>query len=358
MHALLVELFPWLVALWAVDGLVQLGRGHLLFVRGAAGGFRALEAGLHVLPLSPLAEAVAAHDLPFLDAPGRVFVFDARRRTEPALVAAVDLEPLRRDGLAPVTREGRRVRAAGRVALHAPTPEWAERLRGDLEGLAGGAAPEQGRLDVAGAAALRARAGRFAPALRAAAALLFATTFGAWPAAAYAPGATTPFGPAAVLASAGALVALVAILAFAMLRACGEPAGRSAAAALHLVVYPVAALRPLVHAPRSLFRRFDALTVAAALLPPDRFGALAARELRRARLSRAETPPELAAFWEGRARALAALLAEVGISEADALAPPTRSGGAEAWCPLCGAQFRAGYDRCADCGVATEPFGP
>jgi len=82
-----------------------------------------------------------------------------------------------------------------------------------------------------------------------------------------------------VLAAAGALVLAVAALTFAMLLACGEPAARSAAAALHLVVFPVAALRPLAHGPRSLYRRFDALTVAAALLPPDRFGALAAREL-------------------------------------------------------------------------------
>lgn len=357
MHALLVELFPWLVALWALDGLVQLGRGHLLLVRGGAGSFRVRRAGLHVVGLSPLDEAVAVHDLPFLVSPARVFLFEPGRRSDPALVADVDLEAVARTELAPVTREGRKVRAARRVALVAPTAEWATRLGDELAALAAGGDPAPDRLDVEAARALRGRQRRYLPALRAASALLFATAFAAWPAAAYAP-AAAPLSPEVVLATAGGLTLAVAALTWAMLAACGEGAGRSAAAALHLVAFPVAALRPLVHGPRSLYRRFDALAVAAALLPSDRFGELAARELRRARLSRGATQPELAAFWDRRAGALRGLLAAVGVAEADALAPPPRAPGAAAWCPLCGGQYRAGFERCEDCGVPAEPFAP
>jgi hypothetical protein len=356
MHALLVELFPWLVALWAVDGLVQLGRGHLLLVRGAWGGFRVLEAGLHLVGLAPLTEAFAAHDLPFLSSPGRVFLFDPRRRSEPAFVSALDLEALPRERLAPVEREGRKVRAAARVAVAAPTADWAERIRRDLAALACADAATPERLDVAAAQALRARQRPFLRPLRTAAALLFALTFVAWPAVAYAP-ARAPIAPEALLGAAGTLVLVIAALTFAMLVACGEPVSRSAVAALHLAAFPVAALRPLVHGPRSLYRRFDAMTAAAALLPREGFGAVAARELRRARLSRDATAPELAPFWEDRARGLARLLREVGISEAQALAPPSRTGGAAAWCPLCGGQYRTGTERCGDCGVLVEPFG-
>ena len=357
MHALLVELFPWLAALWALDALAQLGRGHLLLVRGAAGRFRVRGAGLHVVGLSPLDAAVVLHDLPFLASDRRVFLFDPRRRSDPALVADADLEAVPREALAPVEREGRKVLAGGRAALAAPTAEWAARLRDDLAALAGpgGAAPE--RIDVGAARALRDRQRRFLPAIRSAAALLFATAFVAWPAAAYAPDAA-PLSAGAVLAAAGALVASVAGLTFAMLVACGEGAARSAAAALHLLLYPIAALRPLVHAPRSLYRRFDALAVAAALLPPEGFGALAGRELRRARLSQAATAPELAGFWEERVRGVRRLLEAAGIAAGAALAPPPRAAGAAAWCPLCGAQYRAGFGRCGDCGVAAEPFAP
>lgn len=359
MHALLVDLFPWVVALWVLDGLAQLGRGHLLLVGGVLDGgrFGPRRAGLHLVGLSPLEEVVAVHDLPFLAAPAAVFLFDPRRRSEPALVAGADLRPVPLRALAPVEREGRKVRAGGRLAILAPSPEWAARLRDDLAQLAGGGGAPPDRLDVAAARALRERQRPFLAPLRVAAALLFATAFVAWPAAAYAPDAA-PLAPGAVLAVAGALVLAIAALTFAMLAACGEPRGRSAAAALHLALYPIAALRPLAHGPRSLYRRFDALATAAALLPPDRFADLAARELRRARLSRAATAPELAAAWDERARGLVRLLAAAGISEAGALAPPPRAPGAAAWCPLCGGQYRAGFERCADCGVAAEPFAP
>jgi len=394
MQALLVDLFPWVVALYLADGLAQLGRGHLLLVGAAWGRFRVRRAGLHLVALSPLDEVVAAHDLPFLVSPRRVFLFDPRRRTEPALVAEADLEPVARGELVPVEREGRKVRAGGRVAVAAPTAGWAERIRADLAALADPAAtgapadrsdpravgarpdrsdpglaaapPDSGpgpaaahpdRIDLAAARALRARQLRWVPALRAAAGLLFAGTFLTWPAAAFAPQAA-PIAPGPLLALLGALVLTVAGLTFGMLRACGEPVARALGAALHLAVYPVAALRPLAHGPRSLYRRFDAMTLAAALLPPEDLRTLAGRELRRARLSRAATPPELAAFWDERARGLVALLLAAGISEAEALAPPARAGEAAAWCPLCGAQYRAGFAACADCGVAAEPFAP
>jgi hypothetical protein len=380
MHELLVELFPWVVVLWGVDGLVQLGRGHLLLVRGGWGGFRLREAGLHLV-LSPLAEAVVAHDLPVLASRDRVFLFDPRRRSEPALVAGADLEALPRDALSRVEREGRKVRLAGRVVVAAPTAEWAERIRRDLAALAGGpaAAPDRGLFllakatheihdklevrhekeleghDLRAALALRARQRPFVGALRAAASLLFALTFVAWPLAAHAP-AAAPLAPGVVLAGVGLVVLGIAALVFAMLVGCGEPPSRSAACALHLALYPVAALRPLVHGGRSLYRRFDAMTVAAALLPRERFGVLAARELRRARLSRDATAPELAGCWDDRAGTLARLLGEIGVPEAEALAPPPRGGDAAAWCPLCRGQYRAGYERCGDCGVRVEPF--
>jgi len=363
MQALLGELFPWIVGLYVLDGLAQLGRGHLLLA-GGPGRLRMLGAGIHLVGLSPLGEAVAAHDLPFLKGRGRLFLFDPRRRTEPALVSAVDLEAVPREALGEVERVGRKLRAAGRLLLVAPTPPWAERLRADLASFSAGAEagsrPEPiAALDAALDAArrLRGRQRAFTGPMRAAAALLFVGAFVVWPVAAYAPSAfEIPAGP--LLAALGLLVLLVAALAGAMLAACGEKAARSLGGALHLALYPVAALRPLVHASRSLYRRFDAPTIVAALLPPEAFAAWAAREIRRARLSMAAAPSDLAPAWEERARDLGRLLVATGVKEEEALRPPTRAGEAAAWCPLCTSQYRPGFERCGECGVALEPFSP
>ncbi|HET8538361.1 MAG TPA: hypothetical protein VFL83_00685 [Anaeromyxobacter sp.] len=359
MQELLADLFPWVVALWIVEGLAQPGRGHLLLVAGLRGRFGVRRAGLHLLGLSPWTEAIAAHDLPFLRGGASVFFFDPRRRSEPALVAGEDLSEIPIDQAGPIGREARKVKMGEEVVVLAPTAPWAERIRADLAAAVaapGGAAPDATRLDVAAVRALRARQRPWVAALRAISGLASALALIAWPAAAWAPH-RFPVPPGVLLAALGMLVLAAAGATFGMLGACGEARGVAAATALHLVAYPIAALRPLLHASRSLYRRFDALAIAAALLPREELRVLAGRELWRARLSREATPAALGAAWDRRARDLASVLAQAGIAESEALAPEPAAGGAASFCPLCGAQYRPGFDRCKDCHVAVLPFG-
>jgi hypothetical protein len=358
MQTLLADLFPWIAAFALADGVAQLGRGHVLLATGWR-RFTVRRAGLHLLPLGPFAEAVAAHDLPFLAGASRAWFPDPRRRAELAVFEASDLEPVPLDGLE-VAREGRKVVAGARLLAVAPTPAWAERAREDLAWLAAQGASRaaawaarcEARSDLAAARALRARQRPWLAALRALAAAAFALVFLAWPLAAYAP-SLAPLPAGWLLSALGALIAGEALLVLGMLRACGESPGAASAAALHLLALPVSAVHPLLHAGRSLYRRFDAPTVAAALLEGRSFRALAARELRRARFSRAATDAELASEWSRRERRLEALIVATGGSVEDALAPAPAPGAA-GWCPLCAASFLEGPERCIDCGVPLE----
>jgi hypothetical protein len=258
MQALLADLFPWVAAFALADAVAQLGRGHLLLAAGWR-RFGALRAGLHLLPLGPFAEAIAAHDLPFLAAGGRAWLPEPGRRADLAVFEVADLEPVPLEGLFPA-REGKKVVAAGRLLVSAPSPAWAERIAGDLAWLAAQppearaaawAARCDGRADLAAARALRARQRPWLAALRAVAALAFAGTFVAWPLAAYAP-AALPLPASWLLGGLGLAVLAEAALVLGMLRACGEPRGAALRAALHLVAFPVAAVHPLLHASRSL----------------------------------------------------------------------------------------------------------
>lgn len=355
MHALLVDLYPWIVALWLVDALVESRRGHLLVVAGPRRA-RLLRAGLHLAGLSPLAEVVALHDLPWLAAPGRLHLRDPRRGGDAPLVAAVDLDAVDAAAAAGASRVGKKLALGGRTLLVAPTPEWAEVLLARLVAAGRGLGPGDVAADVAAARGRRARQRPYLAALRVLAALLAAGALGLWPLVAWLPD-RFPLPPAALLLALAALVAAVAATGAAMLRACGEGWGASLRAALHLVVYPVAALRPLGHLSQSLYRDVEPVAALVVLLPPEGLAAFAARELARARLSRAATAPELGAAWEARAASLSRALVAAGVSPAGAVAPPSPIPGAAAWCPLCRAQYREGFSTCADCGVAAEPFG-
>lgn len=356
MHELLVELYPWIVALWVLDALAEPRRGHLLVVSGP-GRPRLVRAGLHLAGLSPLAEVIALHDLPWLTAGARTFLREPGRGEDAPLVTGAALEPHDAVALAGASRVGKKLVVASRTVLVAPTPEWAESLRVRLAEGAAGRGAAQLAADVADARALRARQRPYLLALRALAPALAAGALGLWPLAAWAPDRLPVPAEALLLALAGLVLAIAATGA-AMLRACGEGWGGSVRAGLYLAVYPVAALRPLGHLSRSLYRRFAPPAALAALLPPSALADFAARELARARLSRAATPPELAPAWEARREALSAVLAAAGLSEAEVSAPPAPEEGAAGYCPLCRAQYRPGFGRCADCGVAAEPLAP
>lgn len=234
--------------------------------------------------------------------------------------------------------------AGGRRLLTAPTPEAAEELRALLAG--GGAASA----DLDAARALRRRLRPFRIALRGLALLLAAFLVAG---AAAAGGWSLPVGPLA--AACGATLLAIGVAGGAYLRSAGEGWSRSVAGGLG-VLLPWAALHPLVHLSRPLFRRFDAMTAAAALLEPEAFRELAARELVRARLSRRATPGELAGAWDERERHLARLLQATGSSPEAALAPPRGADGAAAYCPLCRTRYRPGFTICADCGAGLEPL--
>jgi hypothetical protein len=347
MHALVAELTPWLLLLWAVDALVQPRRGHRLVVDDGLRRPRLLGAGLHLAGLSPLDRVTALLDLPFLAGAGRVFLIAPGRRPELAIVDGGDLVEVPAGALSPVTRDGVQVRAGGRLAAVAPTPELAEALRARLEATARGepSAPDA-VADLAAARVIDRRTRRWRVALRALAALLALDLAVGFPVVAWAPlGAALP--AETLVAAAGALVLAIAAAGAALAAAAGEGAARSLATGAALLL-PWGAVRPLARAGRSAFRGLEPLAVLAALLPAAAFRELAGRELARIAASRERTPPAVAPAWRDRERALEALLVAVGSCRADALAPPPR---AVAWCPVCRSEYVAAAVACVDCGV-------
>lgn len=353
MHELLVDLWPWLLGFYVVDSLAQLQRGHLLLA-SAGGPFAALRSGLHLAGVSPLSEGIALFDLPCLEAETELVLFDPRSRADPAVVEELDLWSPPTGATTPLSREGRKVSRGGTLLLVAPTPEHAEVERERLSAPRPREDAPERAADLAPIHALRAAQRPWLLPLRATGGLLALAVGVGWPAVAWGP---PELGPLAgwLLAGVAGLTAIEGALVFAMWRACGERWKDAAAAALHLVAFPVAAIHPLWHASRPLYRHHAPLAVAAALLPAERFARLAGRELRRAGYSRAATRPGLAAAWDARTRLIERLLEGRPGSRAVALAPPRREGGAAAWCPLCRVQWRAG-SRCDDCGVPLEPY--
>jgi hypothetical protein len=117
-----------------------------------------------------------------------------------------------------------------------------------------------------------------------------------------------------------------------------------------------------MHAPlvitKDLYAGFDPLAVAAVLLPADAFHDLARRERHRLEVALAGAQGgDTAGYWRARLDALDRVAADAEVDVKGLAAPPARlDEDAVAYCPVCFAEYRPGFDACADCGAALRAF--
>jgi hypothetical protein len=135
---------------------------------------------------------------------------------------------------------------------------------------------------------------------------------------------------------------------------------RRPASLLPLVFSPVAATRAVATLARDLFPGFDPLLLAALLLKKGSFLERARAELHGAAHAAGRGDEGWKRHWEERRKAVLRLLERFEISEAQALAPPARRDpAAEAWCPVCGTEYRSAGgagETCDDCGLPLVGF--
>ena len=366
MVALVEDVLPWLVAFFLLDAVVQLRRGQVVFARTGLERYRLLGPGLHLAGALPFGAALIAYELPFLPTREGLWVFDPDARHAPPVILADAVSFIPWASLGTVQGEGMAVKGGSRVLFRARSPRAARALSAELAALASETegAREAGikrwleaRCDVEAAHAQWKRVRR--PAFVAAA---FGTVeslvlFGAVPALAFLPGADVlGWERMAVLLGLSHLGALCGA-AWALARS-GASAADVTSALSTLLFFPPYAARAGLHALRDALSGFEPLAVGAVVLPRADFLRLARRELVRTEESLEATRRlGLAPFWDARREALKRLLVAAGTSEREVLAPP-HAHEAAAWCPLCATEYRAGFARCSDCGVALALHPP
>lgn len=120
-----------------------------------------------------------------------------------------------------------------------------------------------------------------------------------------------------------------------------------------LLLSPIAAARAVPALGRHLFEGFDPLAVAAVLLPRERFVERVRAELHGATFAAERGDESWRRHWRERKQMLLRLLEKEGV----ALPPPVRNDPeARSWCPFCGGEFKAAEGSCEDCGLPLAGF--
>jgi hypothetical protein len=127
---------------------------------------------------------------------------------------------------------------------------------------------------------------------------------------------------------------------------------------LSAVFSPITTIHILHHLTRDLYHRFDSLTVAAELLERDDFKDQMRKELQRIHYLRARGVDEsLNQFLDLRERTLETLRNDLGIPLEEISAAPQRQDPlAVSYCPLCGIEYRSGFDTCSDCQAPLREY--
>jgi hypothetical protein len=345
---LLSEILPALIALYLVDSAMLVRARQVLFVSGWDGRFEARGPGLRLPGLLPVAEVVLGVRLPLRATADGVLVPAGRGRER--LVPFGSMRPVSADG--GVVRLGPGTELP--VSPHGLVPEVAriiESLRTTRRERRGARLRRElrRRVDRRALASARARQARLLPTLRLLSGLTFVAIFVVLPASLVPELPRRPH-PLAALGAAVLLYAATLAASARLLTECGFRGRRLLGALLPLLLFPPAA----AHAPsivvRDLYLGFEPLALARQLLPA----------LERERLERPGVrarPVVDDAAWNVDTLVLE-LLRRSGQAETPRTRPARRDAGASAFCPSCGAEYRAGFDRCSDCDEPLAPFAP
>lgn len=120
-----------------------------------------------------------------------------------------------------------------------------------------------------------------------------------------------------------------------------------------LLLSPISAARAVPALGRHLFEGFDPLAVAAVLLPRDRFLERVRAELHGASFAAEWGDEDWKRHWRERKKALLRLLEKQGI---ELPLPVRKDPEAQSWCPFCGGEFKAAEGSCEDCGLPLARF--
>jgi hypothetical protein len=359
MVSLLRQLLPLLAALYLVDCLTVVRRGHCLFSSCFGLEPRVRKAGLALAGLLPLDQAFAISRLGLVATRERLYL-PPEEETGAAPYREQAWTALPYEEAGGLAVEGKAIRFAGgrrlRLATAAEAREVAMLVRELL------ALPPGERESAAGAwtaraldpGAVSARVTAFEAAVSPVAALglaLFCTLFLALPPLVYL-GVPPRWLTGTLLAAAAALwaaTAAAAALVARRLRRRGPIAGEGALLAICLSL--PSAVRASLHLGHDLLHGCDFLAAAAVLLPRQEVLPLLRAELHGAAC--AASGGDSAGwkrFWAERRRRLVSLLGHLGLNEDEILAPPPRrSPAAAGYCPFCDSELLPGPVLCAEC---------
>ncbi len=126
---------------------------------------------------------------------------------------------------------------------------------------------------------------------------------------------------------------------------------------ISIILSPITAVHVLSDITKESYLTYDYLAVASELLPESEFKYLISCEFEHISILKYSSRGDLREYLLLKEKCLRDLLARLGITmEQLPSSPEKRDWSAESYCPVCRAEYRAGFTECSDCGTGLKGY--
>lgn len=363
-HVLQV-LFPYLAVLYFIDCFTFIGKHNHIFVSSFGNRYRLRSAGFHLAGLSPLCQVVDAQNLPlFLTSEGLYIPADSHvARNVP--FHRDDLHFVPYSDLHTVQADGKTIRINGAFTIKAPSPIFSRSLAGRVQKLREAEPQEREGIqrkaieemtDMGKLEAMREEYATYLRPFSLLCSVLFLCVFIIVPSVIYL-GLEINLLP--LLFFVVPAYFLVVAMSYLFYRRFYPSSGEEMIyLLLSVFLLPVSALHVISRLTRQMYSSFDFIAVASLLISKDALRDLMRKELQRIHHAKqGDFSPDLREYWLAREDVVHRLMKRSGFSPEEMWREPARKDRfAERYCPLCDAEYRGGFEICAECSVNLKEY--
>lgn len=367
MHALFLDLFPYLILLYLLDGVALIHVGQRFFLSHGGGRFHPSGWATLIFNPFPLGQIITTYDLGVIPTETGIYTFTPSSDQSSERYQAADFHFIAYTAIDTVALDGAKLLVNQTTVCTTALPRQAQRLATLITTVKSAPvaqrfpAIQQYVAETQDLAALQQRHTAAETAigwLRPWSLLYFVTLFGLLPLTLYgAPWLTRLL--LNVLLLLGLTYSTCLLLTLYWHRQLQQTTWAAALMAqMGLIFSPVSAMRASDHLTRTLYSDYATITVAALLLPAPTFAQQLRYALHRASCAKAlQESVDWQEFWTMCQQMLESLGEQRGLTVAAIFAPPAQQDkSAAAYCPVCHSEYRSGFAFCRDCEVALQRF--
>lgn len=367
MHELFLELFPYLILLYLIDGVALIQSGRRFFVSFWGRRFHLAQGTMAIVNPFPLGQSIIADDLRLLLTTTGLYTIVDQGEQPSARYQPADFHFTAYSDIHTIEADGTKLKVNQATVYATASPRRVQRLVTLLTTLQNASVDQRVTLikdnwdETQDLVALQERHAATLAAislLRPWSFLFFVVLFVLLPLTLYGAPWLTLFLPN-VLLLLGLTYSICLLLTLYLYRQIQQTTwGATLFEQVGLLFSPVSAIRAIDHLTRTLYSDYEAIMVAALLLPTPAFAQRLRQELYRAECAKVwHEQRDWQAFWTMRIEMLDRLGEQRELTRASIFAAPDRQDiSAAAYCPICHGEFRAGFTLCRDCATTLQSY--